>query len=161
MFAVHAASIDEAQAVLDAGAAIGNLGEVILTKFFLLLEAEGAVVGGNNLQRIFRKTLPEFFLIPLFAERGSEDVLGAFKSGRVHIFQREIQILRTGFRVSGEAAVARFADFFEGIVAGKMNDVDGRSGHFGESDGARSGFGFGGGGASKRVILRRALSFGE
>src|SRR3989442_10416161 len=110
--------------MLDAGAAIGNFGEVVLAEFFLFLEAEGAVVGGDNLQRVFRKALPELFLVPLFAKRRSEDVFGAFKTGRVHIFKREIQILRTGFGVSGQATVAGFANFFERVVAGKMNDIN-------------------------------------
>src|SRR5882724_632268 len=161
MFAVDPAGIHETQAVLDAGAAIGNLGEIVLAELFLLLEAEGAVVGGNNLQSVFGEALPELFLVPLFAERRSEDILGAFKTGGVHIFQGKIQVLRAGLGVSGQAAVARFADFFERVVAGEMNDVDGRAGHFGESDGTGSGFGFGGGRARERVIFRRALSFGE
>ena len=76
--------------MLDAGAAVGNFGEVVLAEFFLFLEAEGAVVGGDDLQRVFREALPEFFLMPFFAQRRSEDVLGAFEAGRVHIFQREI-----------------------------------------------------------------------
>src|SRR6266446_4198636 len=93
MFAVDSAGIDKAETVLDAGAAVGNLGEVVLAKLFLFLEAEGAVIGGDDLQGVFRESLPEFFLVPFFAERRSEDVFGAFKSGRVHVFQREIQVL--------------------------------------------------------------------
>jgi len=69
--------------------------------------------------------------------------------------------LRAGFREDREPAVARFANFFEGIVAGEMNDVNGAAGHFGESDGAGSSFGFGGSGAGEGVILRGTLSFGE
>ncbi len=99
--------------------------------------------------------------MPLFAERRREDVLRAFKAGRVHIFEREIQILRTSLGVGGQAAVAGLAHFFERVVAGEMNDVDGRAGHFREGDGARSGFGFGGGRARERVIFRRAFSFGQ
>src|SRR6266571_2838845 len=82
----------------------------------LLLEAEGAVVGGDDLQRVLREALPELFLMPFFAERRSEDVFRAFKTGRVHILERKIQVLRTSFGVRGEAAVAGFADFFERIV---------------------------------------------
>src|SRR5437660_552 len=42
-----------------------------------------------------------------------------------------------------------------------MNDIHGRAGHFGERDRAGSGFGFGSGGASERVILGCAFAFGE
>ena len=143
--------------MFDAGAAVGNFGEVVLAEFFLFLEAERAVIGGDDLQRVLREALPEFFLVPLFAQRRGEDVFGAFETGRVHVFEREIEILRAGFGVGGQAAVARFADFFEGVVAGKMDDVDGRAGHFGERDGAGGGFGFGGGGPRERVIFRRCL----
>jgi hypothetical protein len=55
--------------VLDAGAAVGNFREVVLAEFFLFLEAEGAVVGGDDLQSVFGKALPEFFLVLLFPER--------------------------------------------------------------------------------------------
>src|SRR5260370_41738976 len=110
--AVDAAGVNQAQAVLDAGAAVGNLGEVVLAQFFFLLEAEGAVISGDDLQSVFGEALPEFFLVPLFAEGRSENVLRAFKAGGVHIFQREIQVLRAGLRVGGQAAVTGFADFF-------------------------------------------------
>src|SRR6266704_1585198 len=119
------------------------------------------MVGGDNLQGVLREALPELFLMPLFAERRREDVLGGLEARRVHILEREIQILRACLGVSGEAAVPGFADFFERLVAREMNDIDGRSRHFRESDGTGSGFGFGSGWASERVIFRRAFSFGE
>ena len=160
-FAVDAAGVDEAEAMLDAGAAVGNFCEVVDAELFLVFEAERAMIGGDDLQRVLRESLPEFFLVPLFAERRSEDVFGAFEAGGVHVFEREIEILRTGFGVGGDAAVAGFANFFESVVAGEMDDVDGAVGHFGESDGAGGGFGFGGRGARECVIFRSFFSFGE
>src|SRR6266702_329004 len=103
MFAVDSAGIHKTQAVLDARATVGNFGEIVLAEFLLLLEAEGAVVGGDDLQRVLREALPELFLMPFFAERRSEDVFRAFKTGRVHILERKIQVLRTSFGVRGEA----------------------------------------------------------
>src|SRR6185437_942594 len=47
---VDAVMIDQLHPVLDAGAAIGDFGEVVLTERFLVGEAEGAVVGGDDLQ---------------------------------------------------------------------------------------------------------------
>src|SRR6059058_4792112 len=149
MFAMDTASVNEAQAVLDAGTAVGNFGEVVLAEFFLFLEAERAMVGGNDLQRVLRKPLPEFFLMPFFAQRRRENVLRALEAGRVHVLKREIQILRASLGVSGQTAIAGFADFFERVVAGEMDDVDGRTGHFSERDGAGGGFRFGSCGAGK------------
>ena len=160
-FAVDAAGVDEAEAVFDAGAAVGNFCEVVDAELFLIFEAERAMVGGDDLKRVLREALPQFFLVPLFAERRSEDVFRGFEPGGVHVFEREIEILRASFGVGGDAAVAGFANFFERVVAGEMDDVDGAVGHFGEGDGAGSGFGFGGGGAREGVIFRSFFSFGE
>ena len=158
---MDAAGVDEAQAVLDAGAAIRDFGEIVFAQLFLFFHAKGAVIGGDNLERIARESLPEFFLMPFFAERWSENVFCAFKAGSVHIFEREIQILWAGFGVDGDAAVAGFANFFERVVAGEMNDVDGGAGHFCESDSPGGGFGFGGGGAGESVILGSTFPFGK
>ena len=78
-----------------------------------------------------REAVPEFFLMPFLAQRRRENILGGIETGTVHVVEREIEILRTGFGVSGKAAVARFAHFFQRVVAGEMNDVDGAAGHFG------------------------------
>jgi len=43
-FSVDAPRIDEAEAVLDAGAAVGNFCEVVFAQFLLLLETKRAVV---------------------------------------------------------------------------------------------------------------------
>src|ERR1700675_614753 len=50
-FSVNSAGVDEAEAVLDTGPAVGNFREIILAQFLLLLKAEGAMIGGNDLQR--------------------------------------------------------------------------------------------------------------
>src|SRR6267154_2429018 len=80
--------------MFDAGAAIWNLREVVSAHLLLLLEAKRTMVGGDDLQRVARQSLPEFFLIPFFAERRSEHELRAFKARNIHIFQREVKILR-------------------------------------------------------------------
>src|SRR4029077_15841275 len=109
-FAVHAAGEDKAKAVLESRPPIRNLGEIVLAQFLLFLETKWAVIGGDNLQGVLDKALPQFFLVPFFPERRRENVLCSLESRRVHIFQRKIQILRAGFRISGQAAVARFAN---------------------------------------------------
>ena len=106
------------------GPPLGILVKSSLPKFFLFLKAKGTVVGGDDLQVIALESVPEFFLVPFFAKRRSEDVLRAFEAGRVHIFEREIQILRASFGVDGKAAIACFANFFQRFVAAEMHDVD-------------------------------------
>ena len=49
-FAVDAAGVDEAEAMLDAGAAVGNFCEVVDAELLLVFEAERAVIGGDDLQ---------------------------------------------------------------------------------------------------------------
>src|SRR5260370_2482787 len=70
----YAAGINKAHPVLDAGAAIGDLGEVIFAKFFLLLEAERTVIGGDHLKMILFQSSPWFCLVPLLAQQCSEYV---------------------------------------------------------------------------------------
>src|SRR5215472_10528828 len=101
MLAVDAAGVNEAQAVLDAGAPVRNLRKVVLAQLLLLLEAKRTMVGGDDLQRILRQALPELFLMPFFAKRRREHVLSDLKARGIHIFEREIQILRARFRVGG------------------------------------------------------------
>jgi len=90
---VHAAGVDQAQPVLDAGTTIGNFGEIVFAQLFLLLETKWAVIRGDDLQRVAGESLPKFFLMPFFAERRRENILRAFEAWRIHIFQREVKIL--------------------------------------------------------------------
>src|SRR3979490_967336 len=99
--AVHAAGVNQAQTMLDAGTAIWNLREVVSAHLLLLLEAKRAMVGRDDLQRVARQPLPELFLIPFFTEWRSEHGLRAFKAGDIHIVQREVKILRARFRIGG------------------------------------------------------------
>ena len=50
---------EDLQAVLDAGAAVGDLGEVIPAEFLLVVEAEGAVVGGDDCRWSSIEGVPE------------------------------------------------------------------------------------------------------
>src|SRR5215510_2056835 len=54
----YAARIHQAHAMLDSRTTVGNLGEVSDAEFLLLLEAERAVVGRDDLQVIVLKSLP-------------------------------------------------------------------------------------------------------
>src|SRR5438128_3331844 len=56
---VDAVMPDELQAVFHARAAVGNLGEVVLAERLLVFKAERAVIGGDHLQVIVLKPVPE------------------------------------------------------------------------------------------------------
>ena len=119
------------------------------------------MIGGNHLQVIVFQSRPQFFLMPFFAQRRSEDILGAFEAGRVHVFERKVKILRTGLGVDRQAAIAGLANFFQRVVAAEVHDIDGGIGHLGQGDGARSSLGLGRGRAREGVILGTGLAFGQ
>ena len=140
---VDSVVIDQLQAVFDARAAVGDLGEVVFAEDLLVFEAEGAVVGGDHLQVIVLETIPEFRLVLFRAQGRGEDVFRAFEVGAFELFDGEQQVLRAGFGEGGDAAVAGFADLIEGVFGREVDDVDRRSGDLGHGDGAVHGFGFG------------------
>ena len=67
----------------------------------------------------------------------------------------------TGLGVDGQATVTGLADFFQRVVATQMDDVDRRTGHFGESDGPGGGFGFRRGRASQGMVFGSGLAFSQ
>src|SRR5947209_14838465 len=109
--------------MLNSRTAVWDLGEVVFAELLLFLEAERAVGGGDDLKIVLLQPLPKLFLMPPLAQGRREDVLGAFKAWRIHVFEREIKILRAGFGIDGQAAIAGFADFLQRIVAAQVNDV--------------------------------------
>ena len=119
------------------------------------------MVGGDHLQIVLCEALPELFLVPFLAQRRSENIFGGFKAGHIHVFQRKIKVLRAGFGIGAQSAVARLADFFERVVAREVHDINRRAGHFRQSDGSRRRFRFGGRRPGERVIFRRAFAFRE
>src|ERR1019366_7097909 len=133
------------------------LREVIATEFFLFLEAEWTVIGGDDLQMVPLEAAPEFFLMPLFAKRWREDIFRAFKVGDVEVFDRQIQILRASFSINGKAAVPGLANFLESFIAAQVHDVDRSSGHLRQGNRAGHGLSLRGGGPGKSVVLRPLL----
>src|SRR5205807_2681571 len=62
--AVHAeaprrgtSTVYQAEAMLDAGTAVGDLRKIISAQFLLVLEAERAMVGGDHLQMVVLQSL--------------------------------------------------------------------------------------------------------
>ena len=69
--------------------------------------------------------------------------------------------MRTGLGINRQAAITRFEDLLQRIVATKVHDVDGRVSHFRQRDGASRGFGFGSRRTRERVVLGCGLPFGQ
>ena len=100
-----AAIEDQAHAMFHARTAVRNLAEIVAAEFLLLLEAERTVVGRDHLKIIHAKSIPEFFLIRLVAQRRRHHVFRAFKAGAFVVGVVEKQILRAGFGKSGQSEV--------------------------------------------------------
>src|SRR5690606_6516587 len=74
--------VQQVDAVLHPGHAVGDLGEVAAAQFLLVLETERAVVGRDDRQIVGAQPTPQIRLVVLLAERGRGDVLGALEVGR-------------------------------------------------------------------------------
>src|SRR5262245_28884162 len=110
--------------MLNAGTAVGNLGEVVLAHLFLFLETERAMIRRDPLKMVLLESSPKLFLVPPLAQRRSKDILGRFEPGLVHVLEREIEILGTSLRVHRQSAIAGLADFFKCVIAAEVHDVD-------------------------------------
>src|SRR6202040_2796503 len=133
----NSAGINQAHAVFDARTAIRNLGEVVSSQFFLVLETKWTVVGGDDLEMIAFETVPELFLMPLFTQGWSKNIFRTFEIGNIEVLNWEIQILRAGFCIDGKTSIAGLTNFLESLMAAQMNNVDRSSRHFRKSNRAR------------------------
>ncbi len=59
--------MDELEAVFDARAAVGDLGEIVYAQLLLIFETEGTVVGRDDLKMIVAQALPE--LVEILSSR--------------------------------------------------------------------------------------------
>lgn len=98
---VHDGLVQQVHAVLDARHAVGDLGEVAAAHLLLTREAEGAVVGGDDLQFVVPQSPPQGFLVLLGAQRGGTDVLGALEVGLGEVVGGQEQVLRAGLAEDG------------------------------------------------------------
>ncbi len=103
------------ETILNARAAVGDFREIIDSQSLLIFETEGTVIGRDDLQMILAETVPELIEMMLFAERWSENVFGAFEVWAGQLIDRQEQVLRAGFGKSGDAPVAGFSNFVEGV----------------------------------------------
>src|SRR5580704_977383 len=113
-------------------------------ELFLVLEAEGAMIGGDDGERPFFERVPQRLLMTLFAQWRSEDkfrLLPAF--ARHLVFDGENQVLRAGFGEGARPALLHKLQVIECVLVGEMNYVDGCTSHISKSDRAMRGFSFG------------------
>src|SRR5882724_8222402 len=127
-----AAGINQAHPVLNPRAAVGNLGEVVLSEFLLFFVTERTVISRNHLQVVAFQPIPKFLLIPLLPQWRSENVLRALKTRRIHVFQREIQVLRTSFGVNRQTAITGLTNSLQRVITAQMDNVDWRPRHLRE-----------------------------
>ncbi len=115
------------QAILDAGAAIGDPGEVADALFLVVLKPAdiGSVVRAHGFEPALLHRRPQGIQMLRFAQGGRADILGAFKIrfGQIGFIQR--QIMGAGLTVDGQTALVRPADGFHGFFGGNMDHKQG------------------------------------
>src|SRR5258706_6115247 len=63
-----AARVNETHPMLNTRTAVRNLCKVVASQFFLFFETKWTVIRGDHLQMIALQSVPELFLMPLFAK---------------------------------------------------------------------------------------------
>ena len=107
--AVDDALVDEVHPVLDPGHAVGDGPEVVDAELLLVLEAEGAVVGGHDREVVRAQAVPEVGVVVLVlgAQRRRAHPLGALEAGRAElVLEGQVQVLRAGLGEHVAAGVA-------------------------------------------------------
>ena len=155
-FAGDHALIDEFHTVLHTADAVGDLGEVTQTEFFLILEAERTVIGGDHREFVHAQALPEIALVAVAhladvmrivitrAHGCTAHPLRAFEAGLAEgLLEREPQILRAGLGEHVASVVAGGRDFVERVTGRHVHDVERNvAGDVRQDDGPVGGFGF-------------------
>src|SRR5258706_2706798 len=72
--------------MLITSTAVRNLCKVVASQFFLFFETKWTVIRGDHLQMIALQSVPELFLMPLFAKGRGEYIFRTFKVGDVKVF---------------------------------------------------------------------------
>jgi hypothetical protein len=124
--------INQAHAALDAGTAIRDFAEIAAAELLLLLEAERAMIGRDHVEGVRTQAAPKLVVIPFFAQRRREDVLGPVEARLVVAIDVEQQVLRTGLGVGHDAARLRHAQLVQRVITAQMHDIDRRPRHLGD-----------------------------
>src|SRR5207247_7691223 len=87
-----------------------------------LVHAERAVVGGDDLEVVARKPLPELVLMPLLAKRRAHDVFRAVEARLVVVVDREEEVLRARLGISRQAPVAEGPHLLERLAGRRVDE---------------------------------------
>ncbi len=136
----------------------------------LVLEAERAVVGGDDRQVVGAQPAPQVARVRLVlaAQRRRAHPLGALevvpvRSPRAElVLERQVQVLRAGLGEHVRAARPRRADLGEGLGGGHVHDVErGAARDLGQRDGPVRRLRLKRGGPGQPVVERRGLASGD
>ena len=139
--AVDDALVEQLHPVLDAGHAVGDLGEVAATQLLLVLEAERAVVGADDGEVVGAQALPQVGVVRVVvvgrADRRRAHPLGALEVGLgQRVLDRQVEVLRAGLGEHVAARVAGLGHVLEGLRRRQVDDVERHvAGHRGQHDG--------------------------
>ena len=125
--------IKEAQAVLDSGSSVGNLGKVVDPQGLLVAEPESAVVCGHNLKVVAPQPVPKLLLVPLVPQGRGENVLGALKTILVVHAVVQGEVVGAGFGVNVFLPGAGCLDLLQRLGAAQVDKVDRRPGNLGHA----------------------------
>ena len=153
--------VDEVHPVLDTGKSVRDLGEVASAEFFLLGEAEWAVVGGHDRQVVCSQTPPERGLMLAGTKWRRADELGPLELRARHVVLRQEQVLGTGLGEGVLPAVASFDYSSESRSRGQVDNVQRSPCHLGESDGPGGRLAFELRGPAEPVVNGVGLAPGE
>src|SRR6266540_3874889 len=87
-------SVSASNTTMSASEPVGDLGEVADPDLLLVLEMEGAVVGGDELEVVGAQAVPELRLVRLGAQRRRADVFGALEARPGEVVHGQEQVLR-------------------------------------------------------------------
>ena len=107
--------MQQVNAILHAGQAVGHLPEVVLAKVFLAVEVERAVVGRHDLEIVLAQAAPQFLLVVFRPKGRRAHELGTLEAV-AHVIERQEQVLGTGFGEGHRAAIAGGPDLVQRIA---------------------------------------------
>ena len=116
--------MDHLEPVLETGAAVRDLREVVLAERLLRVPAEGAVVGRDRLEDVRADRVPEHFLVLLRPRRRRVDVLRAFEVRSLEVRVVDEEVLRAGLAPDIPTLLARERDRLDSLLAGDVDDVE-------------------------------------
>ena len=116
------------------GTPFGIFGEVVSPHLLLPFEIERCVIGGDDLQVVRAKALPQLLLVPRRAQWRAHHVLRSSEVGLLQHLLGEQQVVGAGLSVDGQATFPGGRDRGERLRGRQVHHVDGDPGQLGERD---------------------------